>query len=157
MDLSIVVPLYNECENVDELYRRIKAEMRKLNFTYEIIFIDDGSTDGTREKINEIKKKESELKLIIFNRNYGQTEAIVAGFQFARGDIIITMDGDLQNDPEDIIRIIIELHSGYHLVCGWRKARQDNLLLRKIPSKIANAIISYVTKVKIHILLYQFY
>jgi len=150
MDLSVVIPVYNELENVEELYRRIKTELQKLSLTYEVIFVDDGSTDGTTEKIKKMKESEPQLKLIIFDRNYGQTEAMVAGFQLARGDIIVTMDGDLQNDPADIIRIIIKLQSGYDLVCGWRQARKDNFLMRKIPSMIANAIISYVTKVKIH-------
>ncbi len=150
MDLSIVVPLYNEVENVEELYSRIKAELGKLSLTYEVIFIDDGSTDGTKEKIKELKKDERELKLIVFRKNYGQTEAMVAGFKHARGDIIVTMDGDLQNDPADIVRIILKLRSGYDLVCGWRQARKDNLLLRKIPSMLGNAIISFITKVRIH-------
>ena len=150
MDLSVVIPLYNELENVEELYRRIKTELQKLSLTYEVIFVDDGSADGTTEKIKKMKESGPQLKLIIFDRNYGQTEAMVAGFQLARGDIIVTMDGDLQNDPADIIRIIIKLQSGYDLVCGWRQARKDNFLMRKIPSMIANAIISYVTKVKIH-------
>lgn len=150
MDLSVVVPLYNELENVEELYCRIKTELRKLSLTYEIIFVDDGSTDGTTDKIIGMKESEQCLKIIILSRNYGQTEAMVAGFKSASGDIIVTMDGDLQNDPADIIGIIIKLQSGYDLVCGWRQARKDNLFLRKIPSMIANAIISYVTKVKIH-------
>ena len=150
MDLSVVIPVYNELENVEELYRRIKTELQKLSLTYEVIFVDDGSTDGTTEKIKKMKESGPQLKLIIFDKNYGQTEAMVAGFQLARGDIIVTMDGDLQNDPADIIRIIIKLQSGYDLVCGWRQARKDNFLMRKIPSMIANAIISYVTKVKIH-------
>jgi len=150
MDLSVVIPVYNELENVEELYRRIKTELQKLSLTYEVIFVDDGSTDGTTEKIKKMKESGPQLKLIIFDKNYGQTEAMVAGFQLARGDIIVTMDGDLQNDPADIIRIIIKLQSGHDLVCGWRQARKDNFLMRKIPSMIANAIISYVTKVKIH-------
>jgi glycosyltransferase involved in cell wall biosynthesis len=150
MDLSVVIPVYNELENVEELYRRIKTELQKLSLTYEVIFVDDGSTDGTTEKIKKMKESEPQLKLIIFHKNYGQTEAMAAGFQLAKGDIIVTMDGDLQNDPADIIRIIINLQSGYDLVCGWRQARKDNFLMRTIPSMIANAIISYVTKVKIH-------
>jgi len=150
MELSVVVPIYNEIENVDELYRRIKTELQKLSLTYEIIFVDDGSTDGTTEKVKEIKQQEPELKLAIFDRNYGQTQAMVAGFQLARGDMIVSMDGDLQNDPADIVQIIVNLRSGYDMVSGWRKAREDNVILRKIPSKIANALISRVTEVKIH-------
>ncbi len=150
MDLSVVVPIYNELENVEELYHRIKTELRKLSLTYEVIFIDDGSTDGTTTKIKKMKESEPQLKLIIFNKNYGQTEAMAAGFQLSRGEIIVTMDGDLQNDPADILPIVIKLQSGYDMVCGWRQARKDNVLLRKVPSIIANAIISYVTKVEIH-------
>ncbi len=149
MDLSVIVPLYNEKENVEELYRRIKTELHKLSLTYEVIFVDDGSTDGTTEAIKEIKKSEPELKLIIFNRNYGQSEAMTAGFEAARGEILVTMDGDLQNDPADIIRILMAIRSGYHVVCGWRQTRKDNLFLRRIPSALANALISYVTQVKI--------
>ncbi|MHC4476789.1 MAG: glycosyltransferase family 2 protein [Planctomycetota bacterium] len=149
MDLSIIAPLYNERETVEELYQGIKAELQKLSLTYEVIFVDDGSTDGTTEKIKEIKSSESNLKLIIFSKNYGQAEAMAAGLQFAKGDILITMDGDLQNDPADIIRILIEIQSGYHLVCGWRQQRKDSLLLRKIPSRVANTIIHYVTNVKV--------
>jgi glycosyltransferase involved in cell wall biosynthesis len=150
MDLSVVVPIYNEIENVEELFHRIKGELRKLSLTYEIIFVDDGSTDGTTAKIKEMKEQEPELKLAIFDRNYGQTQAMVAGFQLARGDMIVSMDGDLQNDPADIVQIIVNLCSGYDMVSGWRKAREDNVILRKIPSKIANALISRVTEVKIH-------
>ncbi|NCP02297.1 MAG: glycosyltransferase [Nitrospirae bacterium CG_4_9_14_3_um_filter_53_35] len=149
MDLSVIVPLYNEKENVDELYRRIKRELQKLSLTYEVIFVDDGSTDGTTEAIKEIKKAAPELKVIIFNRNYGQSEAMAAGFEAARGEVLVTMDGDLQNDPADIIRILMAVRSGYHVVCGWRQIRKDNLFLRRIPSALANALIAYVTKVKI--------
>ncbi|MFQ5900214.1 MAG: glycosyltransferase, partial [Thermodesulfobacteriota bacterium] len=119
MDLSVIVPICNELLNVEELYCRIRQELQKLSLTYEVIFIDDGSTDGTTEKIIDMARNESQLNVIIFSRNYGQTEAMVAGFQFARGDFIVTMDGDLQNDPADIIRIIIKLQSGYDMVCGW--------------------------------------
>lgn len=150
MDLSIVVPLYNEVENIEELFSRIKSELFKLAITYEIIFVDDGSTDGTREKILEIKQFEPNLRLVSLAKNYGQTEAIAAGFSVANGDLVVTMDGDLQNDPADIIQIIINLKSGYDVVNGWRRVRHDNLILRKIPSMVANAIISYVTGIKIH-------
>lgn len=149
IDLSVVIPLYNEAENMGALYHRTKAELEKLHLTYEIIFVDDGSTDGTTEQMKEIKKSAPQVKLVIFCKNYGQTEAIAAGFEVARGEIIVTMDGDLQNDPADIAQIITAVQSGYHVVCGWRKARKDNLLLRKVPSVIANALISYVSKVKI--------
>lgn len=150
MDLSIVIPVYNESENVLELYQRLKSELKKLSLTHEIIFVDDGSTDGTADKIIKLNKEDSSVKPVILNRNYGQTEAMVAGFESSKGDIIVTMDGDLQNDPADVIRIIIGIYSGYDMVCGWRQARKDNLLLRKIPSKMANALISYITGVKIH-------
>jgi len=150
MDLSVVVPLYNEAENVEELYVRIRAELRKMAFSYEIIFVDDGSTDGTTEKLREIKKSEPALKVIVFQRNYGQTQAMVAGLQAARGRYIVTMDGDLQNDPADIVTLIVYLEAGCDMVSGWRKAREDNVVLRKIPSKIANAIISSISGVRIH-------
>ncbi len=149
-DISLVVPLYNESENIEEIYLRIKSELCKLSLKFEIVFVDDGSVDGTSDILKEIKRKEPNIKLVIFDRNYGQTEAMAAGFEYAGGDIIITMDGDLQNDPADILPVIIKLQSGYDLVCGWRKARKDRFLSRRLPSMIANAIISFITKVSIH-------
>ena len=149
MDLSIVVPLFNEAESVQELYYRIKSELQKLSISYEIIFIDDGSTDKTWQIIEQVKISEPNLKGIKFKRNYGQTNAMVAGFDNAVGNIIITLDGDLQNDPSDIERLLSKLNDGYDIVSGWRKDRKDSKL-RVFPSMIANAIISFTTGVKLH-------
>lgn len=150
MKLSVIVPVYNELQNIGGLFRKIKSELQKLSLAYEIIFVDDGSTDGTAEKIKEIRRGCRECRLIILKENYGQSEAIMAGFQTAEGDYIITMDGGLRDDPADIIKVIIALQSGYDMVCGWRESGKDSLLLKRIPSRIANALISYVTKVRIH-------
>lgn len=150
LDISVVVPLYNEEENVDILYESIHHVMSKLDKTYEIIFVDDGSKDSTFEHLLQLKKNDPHLKLIKFRSNYGQSAAMDAGFEFAKGEIIISMDGDLQNDPKDIPNLLEKLDEGYDVVSGWRKNRQDGLILRKIPSKIANRIICSVTKVQLH-------
>jgi len=149
MDLSVVVPIYNEIDNVDELYRRITAELQKLSLSYEIIFVDDGSTDGTWYVIEKLKKISPYLKGVKLKRNYGQTNAMVAGFDHAVGRIIVTIDGDMQNDPADIPRLLEKLEEGYDIVSGWRKNRKDSFL-RIILSKIANAIISVTTGVRLH-------
>ena len=149
MDLSIVVPLFNEAENVKELYCRVKSELQKLSVSYEIIFIDDGSADNTWQIIEQLKKSEPKLKGIKFKRNYGQTSAMVAGFDNAAGNIIITLDGDLQNDPSDIGRLLNRLNDGYDIVSGWRKDRKDSFI-RVLPSKVANKIISFTTGVKLN-------
>lgn len=149
MDLSIVVPLYNESENVPELYGRIKSELEKLPLTYEIIFIDDGSTDGTWDVIEKLKANHPALKAIKFRHNCGQTSAMVAGFNYASGEIIITLDGDLQNDPSDISILLEKIKEGYDIVSGWRKERKDHFS-RVLPSRIANAVISVATGVKLH-------
>jgi len=149
MDLSIVVPLYNECENIPELYSKIKSELQKLSLSYEIIFIDDGSTDGTWGVIEKLKAENPELKGIKFRHNCGQTSAMVAGFDYASGKIIVTLDGDLQNDPSDIPMLLEKVKEGYDIVSGWRWDRKDHFS-RVLPSKIANAVISFATGVKLH-------
>jgi len=149
MDLSIVVPIFNEVESVEELYFRIETEMRNLSLTYEIIFVDDGSTDGTWNVIEKLKDVSQHFKGIKLKRNYGQTNAMVAGFQSASGEIIITMDGDLQNDPSDIPSLLVKINQGYDIVSGWRKDRKDDYS-RVFPSKVANTIISIMTGIKLH-------
>jgi glycosyltransferase involved in cell wall biosynthesis len=150
IDISIVVPLYNEEESVKLLYDSITNVMKGLNRKYEIIFVDDGSTDTTFERSKVIHKKDPHLKVIRFRKNYGQTPAMQAGFEHSKGKIVISMDGDLQNDPKDIPKFIEKIEEGYDIVCGWRKDRKDKLISRKIPSKVANWIIGQVTGVKIH-------
>ncbi len=149
MDLSIVVPLYNEYESVGELYWKIKSELQKLSLTYEIIFIDDGSTDGTWDVVEKLKADNPELKGIKFRHNCGQTSAMVAGFNYASGKIIVTLDGDLQNDPSDISVLLEKIKEGYDIVSGWRRDRKDHFS-RVLPSRIANAFISVATGVKLH-------
>lgn len=150
VDLSLVIPLYNEEENVKPLYLSIKKVMDALNKSYEIIFIDDGSTDGTFRGLEELGNEDKNVKVIKFRGNFGQSAAMAAGFEAARGEVVISMDGDLQNDPKDIPRLLQKLKEGYDVVSGWRKNRKDKLLLRKIPSKIANWLICSITKVKLH-------
>jgi glycosyltransferase involved in cell wall biosynthesis len=150
VQLAVVVPLYNEEENVVRLYEKIHASLRPLQKSYEIILVDDGSTDRTFEILEQLKQNDPFLRVIKFRGNFGQSAATAAGFDLARGEVIITMDGDLQNDPSDIPRILEKLEQGYDVVSGWRKSRKDKLLLRKVPSKIANRIICKVTDVQLH-------
>jgi glycosyltransferase involved in cell wall biosynthesis len=149
MDLSIVVPLYNEEESIIPLYEAIVAAVKPIGKSYEIIFVDDGSMDATFAKGKKLASKDPCLRIVKFRRNYGQTPAMAAGIDHARGRIIITMDGDLQNDPSDIPKFLEHIESGYDIVVGWRHKRQDKLITRKIPSKIANWIIGKVTGVPI--------
>ncbi|NPA41186.1 MAG: glycosyltransferase family 2 protein [Aquificae bacterium] len=148
--ISVVVPTYNEEESVPHLYEKLKEVLDKLGEEYEIIFVDDGSEDGTPEILKELASKDKKVKVIRFRRNYGQTAAMYAGFEHAKGDVIITMDADLQNDPEDIPKLLEKIKEGYDIVSGWRKDRKDPFLSRKLPSKVANWIISKVTGVELH-------
>ena len=150
LDLSIVVPIHNEFENLPRLLDAIASVMENSDYRYEIICVDDGSTDGSTQRLQHLAQERTDLKAIILRRNYGQTAAMAAGFRFAQGNVIITMDGDLQNDPADIPVLIDKLNEGYDLVSGWRKNRQDATLKRKVPSKIANWLIGKVTGVKVH-------
>jgi glycosyltransferase involved in cell wall biosynthesis len=148
-DLSVIAPLFNEEESVRPLYEAIVRVVAPLHLDHEILFVDDGSRDGTFRVARELAEKDERLRVIRFRRNYGQTPAMAAGIDHARGKILITMDGDLQNDPEDIPRFIEKIEEGYDIVCGWREKRQDKLLTRKIPSKVANWLIGKVTGVPI--------
>lgn len=149
MDISIVVPLFNEEENIQLLFDRINDVMVQLDLSYEIVFVDDGSTDDTFALAAAIADSQKQLKVIKFRRNYGQTPAMVAGIDHAQGDVILTMDGDLQNDPTDIPLFLEKLEEGFDIVVGWRVKRQDKLITRKIPSIIANWLIGKVTGVPI--------
>jgi glycosyltransferase involved in cell wall biosynthesis len=150
MDLSIVVPVYNEVENVERLALEIVSSLKPLNLSSEILFVNDGSVDGTTEKLNELSKKIPNFKAIHLRKNFGQTSAMVAGFDTAQGDILISMDGDGQNDPADIPRLIEKLKEGFDIVSGWRRKRQDKFFSRRLPSIIANKIISWATQIKLH-------
>ena len=148
--LSIVVPVYNEEENVRLLFEKIQAVCETIGETYEVLFVDDGSHDKTFAVLSELSKQEPQLIVVRFQKNAGQTAAMAAGFEYARGQRIISMDGDLQNDPTDIPKLLQKLDEGYDLVCGWRKDRQDKFLTRRVPSIVANWIIGKVTGVPIH-------
>ena len=148
--LSIVVPVYNEEENVRPLFKKIQAVCETIGVAYEVLFVDDGSRDETFAVLSELSKQEPQLAVIRFQKNAGQTAAMAAGFEFAQGQRIVSMDGDLQNDPNDIPKLLEKLDEGYDLVCGWRKERQDKFLTRRVPSMVANWIIGKVTRVPIH-------
>jgi len=150
IEISVIVPLFNEEDSVELLYSSIVDALSKTKKTFEIILVDDGSSDATFEKAKALKEKGVNLKVIKFRKNYGQTPAMQAGLDYARGDTIISMDGDLQNDPSDIPLFIEKIEEGYDVVCGWRKNRKDKLISRKIPSKIANKLIAFITGIKIH-------
>ena len=147
--LSIVVPLFNEEESVEKLVAAIMETSRKFEFNYEIILVDDGSTDATWQTLEAIKVVFPEIRGIKLRRNFGQTSAMVAGFEYAKGEIIVTLDGDLQNDPTDIPKLLRKLDEGYDIVSGWRKDRKDHWS-RVLPSKVANRLISFTTGVHLH-------
>ncbi|GJL69219.1 MAG: dolichol-phosphate mannosyltransferase [Nitrospirales bacterium] len=148
--LSIVVPIYNEEESVHPLYKAIQTACEKNGQSYEIVFADDGSKDRTYELLEEIHRKNPEVTVIRLRKNFGQTAAMAAGFRAARGQVIISMDGDLQNDPSDIPQLLAKISEGYDVVCGWRKERKDKFLSRRFPSLIANWLIGKITGVPIH-------
>lgn len=150
VDVSIVVPLFNEVENVRLLYDNLKPVIESLDKTSEIIFVDDGSTDGTYLLLQELQELDPRVWVVRLRRNYGQTAAFSAGFDLAHGDVVITMDGDLQNDAADIPKLLAKIGEGFDVVSGWRYRRQDVFLTRRLPSMIANAMISKVTGVRLH-------
>ena len=147
--LSVIVPFYNEEDSIDPMYRAIVGAVEPLHVPFEMVFVDDGSRDSTAVRGEEIARHDPRVRFIKFRRNYGQTAAMAAGIEYAGGEILITMDGDLQNDPADIERFLAKMAEGYDIVVGWRHRRQDKLLSRKIPSKIANWLIGRVTGVHI--------
>jgi glycosyltransferase involved in cell wall biosynthesis len=149
IDNSVIIPFYNEEENIPYMLEKVSRVMDEVPGNYEIIAVDDGSSDTSFSVLKEGKNKYPNLKIIKFRRNFGQTQAMQAGIDYASGSTIITMDGDLQNDPEDIPKLLEKMGEGYEVVSGWRKKRKDNIL-RCIPSKVANILLTYVTGVKIH-------
>jgi glycosyltransferase involved in cell wall biosynthesis len=148
--ISIVIPIFNEANNIELLGEGLRRLLDNLNQSCEVILVDDGSTDGSVELLRAIHTDDSRFRIIYLRRNFGQSAAFSAGFDFAQGDIIVTMDGDLQNDPADIPRLLQKIDAGYDIASGWRVKRQDNWLTRRLPSKIANWLISNVTGVKLH-------
>jgi glycosyltransferase involved in cell wall biosynthesis len=150
MDLSIVIPLYNEEESVDALYDEVRAAADRLGRDYEIVLVDDGSRDATPARLLAIAGRDPRVQVVRFRRNYGQTAALQAGFDHARGAVVITLDGDLQNDPADFRLLLDMIDQGYDVVCGWRRDRKDRMLSRRIPSKAANWLIGALTGTRIH-------
>lgn len=150
MKISVVIPIYNEEENLTLLYDELIGVMNSLSHSYEILFIDDGSSDTTLSILKSIQAADPHVAVIQFRKNFGQTAAMSAGFDYATGDVIITMDGDLQNDPHDISRFIEKIDEGFDVVTGWRYDRKDAFVSRKLPSIIANKIISWTTGVVLH-------
>jgi glycosyltransferase involved in cell wall biosynthesis len=148
--ISVVVPIYNELESIPHLLTALSTQLQAAQLSYEILCVDDGSSDGSDRLLKQQALERDDLRVVLLRRNYGQTAAMAAGFSYAAGRVIVTIDGDLQNDPSDIPMLMQLLDEGYDLVSGWRKNRQDKSLTRVIPSKIANWLIGWVTGVKLH-------
>ena len=150
LDLSVVVPLYNEEESLPHLVEQLLAALRPSGERFELVLVNDGSSDRTAEVLERLSRDIPELVGVLLRKNYGQTAAMAAGFDVAQGEVIVSLDGDLQNDPADIPMLLAKLREGYDLVSGWRHQRQDAALQRKLPSKIANRLIGRVTGVRLH-------
>jgi len=148
--ISVLIPVFNEEENISPLYEKLTSVLNRIGKDYEVIFIDDGSSDGTLSLLRPICKKDPRIKFISFSRNFGQTSALSAGIDFSKGKIIIPMDGDLQNDPEDIPSLLQKIEEGNDVVSGWRKDRKDAFLNRRLPSIIANKMISLIGGIHLH-------
>src|SRR3979490_23490 len=147
---SIVVPCYNEQENIPPLYMKITEVMDGIGEPYELVFIDDGSKDDSFKVLSEIYEHDRRVNLVRLRRNFGQTPALKAGFDFARGEVIISMDGDLQHDPEEIPRFLEKIEEGFDLVSGWRYARRDHWLMRQVPSRVANWMMAKLSGIDLH-------
>jgi glycosyltransferase involved in cell wall biosynthesis len=148
--VSIIVPLYNEEANVPVLYQELNMVADRMRDNVEFVMVDDGSRDSTAQAVQQVADGDSRVRLVRFRRNFGQTAAMAAGFDYAQGDIVVVLDGDLQNDPAEIPRMIAKLDEGYDLVAGWRKYRKDPFVSRKLPSMMANRLISRITGVHLH-------
>jgi glycosyltransferase involved in cell wall biosynthesis len=148
--LSVVVPIFNEEKNITSLYRVLKNVLEGMRAKYEVILVDDGSADGSNEVLQSLARDDNKVKVIQFRKNFGQTAAIAAGVEHAQGEIIVTMDGDGQNDPRDIPRLLEKLEQGYDVASGWRRNRKDPLLNKRFPSALANRLISWLTGVRLH-------
>lgn len=148
--LSVIIPLFNEEENIEPLYSRLKETLEDFGIDHEIIMVDDGSTDGSFDILKGLQAKNPLLRVVRLRRNFGQTAAFAAGFDYARGEVIVTLDADLQNDPADIPALLSKIEEGYDVVSGWRVRRKDPFLSRRFPSLVANFLISEVTGVRLH-------
>ncbi len=149
-DLSIVIPVFNESPNIRRLYDELTDVLGQYGRSYELLLIDDGSTDDTFAQLTAFQARDPRLRVIRFRRNFGQTAAFAAGFAYARGRLVVTSDGDLQNDPRDIPAMVARIEEGHDIVCGWRKDRKDKLVTRRVPSVLANKLISWATGVALH-------
>lgn len=150
VEVSVVIPVFNEAENLLSLYHALRSEMLQTGRRWEVIFVDDGSTDTSYQILRDLHRQDACIRVIRLRRNFGQTAAMVAGFDHARGDIIVSLDGDLQNDPADIDILLKKLEDGYDVVSGWRLHRQDGFWLRRLPSHVANWLISKITGTHLH-------
>ncbi len=150
LGVSVVIPVYNEEGNIDRLYQELTAALEDIGRDFEVIAINDGSSDRTYDMLNDVQAKDARWHIIHFRRNFGQTAAMAAGFDAARGQVVMTIDADLQNDPRDIQRILDKFAEGYDIVSGWRQDRKEPLFLRRIPSMIANRLISRATGIHLH-------
>lgn len=148
--LSIIVPLYNEADNILSLHEKVTDIAPSLGCDLEMILVNDGSTDGSRSILDSLASQDKRVKVIHFRRNFGQTTAIMAGIDYSSGDVLIPMDGDLQNDPRDIPKLLAKLQEGYQVCSGWREDRKDHALKRNLPSRIANWLISTISGVRLH-------
>ncbi len=149
-ELSVVIPIYNEALNLEPLYRELTETLRGWGRPYELIFVDDGSSDDSFETLRRLQSGDSSVRVVQFRRNFGQTAAFAAGFAMAQGRLIATSDGDLQNDPRDLPQMVAKIDGGYDIVCGWRKVRKDPFLSRRLPSMLANRLISSATGVRLN-------
>jgi glycosyltransferase involved in cell wall biosynthesis len=150
LDLSVVIPVYNEADNLAPLHAEVTQALKCLGRSYEVVYIDDGSTDGSFAVLSELQRRDPHVVSVRFPRNYGQTAALAAGFDHASGEVLVAMDADGQNDPGDIPALLAKLDEGFDVVAGWRLPRQDPLLSRRVPSVIANGIIGLITGVRLH-------
>lgn len=148
--ISVIIPIYNEYDNISLLHEKLSLELPLLERDFEVIFVNDGSRDGSDKLLAEVAQKDARFKVVNLRRNFGQTAAMMAGIDYAGGEIIVPMDGDLQNDPADIFRLIEKINEGYDVVSGWRKDRRDSALKRNFPSRIANRLISWISGVHLH-------
>ncbi|MCC7013705.1 MAG: glycosyltransferase family 2 protein [Planctomycetes bacterium] len=149
-DISVVVPIFNEEDSLPILYREVREAIEAMGSSFELILVDDHSSDTSLARMLELRAGDPRVKVLHFRRNFGQTAAMSAGFEAARGAIVVTMDGDLQNDPADIPRLVAKMREGFDIVAGWRKNRQDGFVLRRVPSLVANRLIAWVTDTPIH-------
>jgi glycosyltransferase involved in cell wall biosynthesis len=150
LKLSVVIPVFNEEGNLEVLHREIKETCDALGRSYEVIFVDDGSRDGSFRVLSSLQKKDRRVKVLRLRKNFGQTAALSAGFDYARGQVVVSLDADLQNDPHDIPQLLAKIEEGYDIVNGWRRKRKDRFITRRLPSILANGLIARITGIKLH-------